>query len=110
MVGHALGVVAGAHGHHAFHVSWQLRELVTRAALFEAGGELQVFEFEEDLRAGDQRERFALHAGRIEHMGRDALGSGLDISERDHLVIVAACWSNARLMCGEFHTCSANSF
>ena len=45
MVGHALRMVAGAHGDHAARalLGCQLRQLIASAALFKGGGELQVF-------------------------------------------------------------------
>ena len=45
VVGHPLGVVARAHGHHApgFFFGGEQLQAVARAALFERGGKLQVF-------------------------------------------------------------------
>ena len=70
VVGHALRMVARAHGHHAVRALFgrEQRELVAGPALLERGGELQVFEFEEHLRAHDLRERAGLDAGGVQHL------------------------------------------
>ena len=57
MVGHALGVVARTHGHHATRALGrvQLSQLVASPALLEGGGVLQVFKFQKQLAASDLR-------------------------------------------------------
>jgi hypothetical protein len=74
-------VVAGAHGDHAA-LALRRREreqLVQRPALLERGGELQVLELEEDLGAGELRERAALDEGRMRDCAVDALRRGADV-------------------------------
>ena len=65
MVGHALGMVARAHGNHAALtlLGVKLRQFVAGPPLLERGGELQVLELEKHLRAGDLGERFGGHQG-----------------------------------------------
>jgi hypothetical protein len=48
-------MVAGRHRHHAagLLIRAELQQLVQRAALLEARGELVVFEFQPDFRAAD---------------------------------------------------------
>ena len=90
MVGHALGVVARAHGNHApgALLGVELRQLVAGAALLERGRELQVLEFQKHLRTGDVREGFRGHAGRAQQMALQALGGGLNVGEFNHGRIV----------------------
>ena len=68
-----LRVVAGRHREHAVRtlVGGQLRHLVERAALLERRGELQVLELQEDLAAGELRQRARRQAWRA----RDFAGS-----------------------------------
>jgi hypothetical protein len=91
VVGHALGMVARAHRHHAARAlaGRELREPIARAAFLERGGELQVLELEEHLRAYDLGERLGFHAGRLQHVAAQAFGGGLDVLEAEHPAIVA---------------------
>ena len=56
VVGHALGMVARRHGHHALDGGLgrgQLRQLVAGPAFLERSRVLQVLELEKHLRSGD---------------------------------------------------------
>jgi hypothetical protein len=77
VVGHALGMVARAHGDHAARAlpGAQLGQLVAGAAFLEGGGELQVLELEEDLRAGQLRQRARLHEGVLSTWGATLLAA-----------------------------------
>ena len=90
VVGHPLGVIAGAHGDHAMSalVRGELRQLVAGAALFEGGGELQVLEFEEHLRPGDVGQGAGRHARRSQQVALQACGRSLDVVELNHGGIV----------------------
>ena len=101
MVGHALRVVAGAHGNDAARTLFlrQQRELVAGTAFLERSGELQVFKLQEDLRADDFRQRSGFNAGRVEHLALQALGGVADVLERKHGLHCAAArhgWRGAR--------------
>ncbi len=90
VVGHPLGVVARAHGNHAAlpFLGRQLRQLVAGAAFLEGGGELQVLEFEENLRAGDVGQGAGRHERRAQQLALQTRGSGLDVVELNHGRIV----------------------
>src|SRR5690606_18341395 len=84
VVGDRLRVVAGAHGDDAAPplVGGEREELVERAALLEGGGELQVLELEEDLRAREARERAAVDERRRFDGPGDAPRRRLHVGER----------------------------
>ena len=86
VVGHALGVVAGRHGDHAARAAPrdEVDQLVAGAALLERGGELQVLELEEDLRADDLGQRARFHAGRVEHLPLQATRGAFDVFDSNH--------------------------
>ena len=86
VIGDTLRVVAGTHRDDAARALFrrQLRELVARAPLLERGGELQVLELEEDLRAGDLGKSPGFDARRIEDLALQQGCRGLDVGERDH--------------------------
>ncbi|MCY1555067.1 hypothetical protein D9M68_916970 [compost metagenome] len=90
MVGHALRVVARAHGDHAARpfVGAQLRELVAGTALLERGGVLQVLEFQEHLAAGELRDGARFDEGGVQHLPGQAGGGGLNVFEFQHRAIV----------------------
>ena len=81
MVGDRLGVVAGAHRDDAAAALrvGQREQLVQRAALLEGGGELQVLELEEDLGAGEARQRAAVDQRRVLDRALQAARGGADI-------------------------------
>ena len=84
MIGHALGVIAGAHGGDAalFLVRRQRLEAVERAALFERRGELPVFEFEMDLATRDLGQGARMAHRRALNLAGDHLCRGADIVKR----------------------------
>ena len=94
VVGHALGMVARAHGDHAARLFFggQQLQAVAGTALLERGGELQVLKLQKHLCPHDVRQGLGLHAGRAQHMVTQALGGGLDIGIAQHgLHILKQC-------------------
>ena len=85
MIGHALRMVARAHGDDAFGSfrRRQRKKPVKRATLLERGGELQIFEFEKDLAACDLGQSTRMTDRRAQHLPFDRLGRGADIVESD---------------------------
>jgi len=85
VVSDRLRVVAGAHRDDAAPALGlaQREELVQRTALLERGGELQVLELEEHLRADEARKCAAVHTGRLLDRSRDALRRGADVVDGD---------------------------
>ena len=85
VIGHALGVVTGRHRHHTRGAlgGAQRQQLVERAALLEAGGELEVLELQPDLGTGDLRQHPRMGAGRTQHLPAQLLGGGADIGSGD---------------------------
>jgi hypothetical protein len=82
MVGHALRMVASAHGNHTplALLRSQLGQLVAGAAFLERGGKLQVFEFEKDLGTDDVGQGPRCHERGQQQVALQALGCMLDIS------------------------------
>ncbi|MCY1365980.1 hypothetical protein D9M69_528560 [compost metagenome] len=91
VIRHALGMVAGAHGHHPTgpFVGAELRELVAGTALLERGGVLQVLELQEHLAAGELRKGAGFDAGRVQHLPGQPLRGGFNIVSFQHGAIVA---------------------
>src|SRR5439155_1060169 len=87
MVGDRLGVVARAHRDHAAAAlrGVERQQLVERAAFLERGGELQIFELEEDFGSAEAGERAAVDERRVLDRARHARrrGQALARAERD---------------------------
>ena len=100
VIGDALGVIARRHRDHAAPplVRRQRDEPVQRTALLEAGGELQVLEFEPEVAAADLGERPALVAFSDNDGAADGRGGGDHVSGRDGeageagRLLVRQCW------------------
>ena len=86
VVSHTLRVVAGTHGNDAARTLLQaeLRQLVAGTALLERRGELQVFELQEHLRAGDVGKRPGSHTRGAQQVVLQAPGGALYVSEFKH--------------------------
>ncbi|MNX87075.1 hypothetical protein D3C86_1189880 [compost metagenome] len=86
MVGHALGVVAGGHGDHAFGalVVGQRQHAVQCAAFLEGRGELQVLELQPDLGAEDVGQRAGQGKRGLQHLPAQVFAGGLDGGDIDH--------------------------
>ena len=98
VIGHALRVVARAHGDHAARALGrrQLHQLVAGAALLEAGGELQVLELEEHLRARQLGQRARFHARGFQHLPAHPRGGLLNVGQAQHGAIVRASGQAAK--------------
>ena len=85
VVGHRLRMVAGRHRDHATRAfgRTQRGELVERATLLERVGDLEVFVFDEHLRAGQRRELGRRQHRRAQYVARDDAARRLDIGDRD---------------------------
>ena len=72
VIGNRLRVVAGRHGDHPARPlgRGQIGHLVEGAAILERTGDLQVLEFDVDLRAGDLRELVGMEQGGAHHIAR----------------------------------------
>src|SRR5262249_55542115 len=100
VIGHSLRMVARRHRDDATLASTfiQRQKLVERAALLERSSELEIFEFEENLRAGDGRKGPRMAGGRQLDRAGDRLGRPLDVHDTDgksgwassHDIILAA--------------------
>ena len=82
MIGHRLGVIAGRHGDHAAAalVGGQRRKLDAGAALLERVGDLQILVFDENVGAGQRRQRRRRQQRRAQHVRRRSCGGPLSIS------------------------------
>jgi len=79
-------VVARAHRDHAARLLGvaQLRELVARSPFLERGGELEVLEFQENLRAGYLRQRPRLHDVPVHDLAGGAGFAGPHVCDGNH--------------------------
>ena len=86
VIGDRLGVVAGGHRDDAAAALFgaECGELDAGAALLERVGDLQVLVFDENLGAGERRQRRRRQQRRAQHMAGDGAPGGFDIGKRYH--------------------------
>ena len=85
VIGDALGVVAGRHGHHAPGplLGRELQEPVEGAPVLERRRVLQVLELQPQVGAGDDRQRLRPQGGRADHVAADGGRRPQDVAVPD---------------------------
>ena len=86
MPGHRLGVVSRRHGDDAASplIRAQQRQAVRRSTLLESAGDLEIFEFQDDVGARGGRDGFTGYGRRAQNLSGQALRGRLNVGERDH--------------------------
>ena len=94
VIGDRLGVIAGRHRDDAAAalVGGERGKLDAGAALLERVRDLQILVFDEDLGAGQRRQRRRRQQRRAQHVAADRAAGRLDIGERHHrrLILISA--------------------